>query len=161
MKRACFSKIVLIAVMLIFLRSTISSFMKEVEPVTTFQSDRTKLKNYIENEDPFYIQSENSSDKCLGCHDGIIASDSHMSPGESSSFQGPFIGMSHPVAINYSPTYNKNPARYIHPQSISPEIRLFDDKIECLSCHNKDSNIDHYLVMNNRGSRLCLSCHNL
>jgi predicted CXXCH cytochrome family protein len=36
---------------------------------------------------------------------------------------------------------------------------LFDGNLGCGSCHSAYSKEPHLLVMNNRGSKLCLSCH--
>ena len=76
----------------------------------------------------------------------------------------------HPISITYTVgnaslyatttaltgwTVNENPT--------SPTIAdvLFNDKIECASCHDPHDNTNgEFLRVSNSGSALCLSCHN-
>ncbi len=102
-----------------------------------------------------------SSAYCLSCHDGMIASDSSVSgPIEFSISRRP-IGNSHPVDINYKESYLNKSFKLESPFQLDPKIKLDNGKISCLTCHDENSDKKHYLVVDNRGSKLCFSCHNL
>jgi len=90
---------------------------------------------------------------CLSCHDDLSASSSG-----GGSF-GERRLTSHPIGVVY-PSSGGPASDFRSIGSLDPAITLFDGKLGCESCHNLFSNIDHYLVMSNKGSRLCLSCHN-
>ncbi len=103
---------------------------------------------------------DRSSRDCMSCHNGVIAS----SGGDEVSVvwnHTTGIGLSHPIGVNYELVYQKDPERYYPPSALPPEIRLINGKVECLTCHDHYSKIRGKLVMSNRKSRLCLSCHNL
>jgi len=41
------------------------------------------------------------------------------------------------------------------------EIRLFEGRIGCGTCHDPFSKLPKQLVMSNKGSRICLACHDM
>ena len=87
---------------------------------------------------------------CRGCHDGTLA---------------PGTGYGHPVGIRYKvggrPTSRAGRDSTLTPSSrLDSRIRLFDDKVECGSCHSPYSPLPKLLVMANDRSELCRSCHN-
>lgn len=90
---------------------------------------------------------------CMGCHDGSVATAAgHDGPGTLA--QRLPLGMGHPVGIDYP-----SRERLLPPSSLDPRIRLFDRRVGCLSCHSPFSSLSGLLVMPNRGSKLCLGCH--
>jgi predicted CXXCH cytochrome family protein len=102
---------------------------------------------------------------CFGCHDGTIATStigsSHaMLAGVREGFHMPdgFAWRDHPIGV----LYPSNPQEY-HPQSFvqARGIRLPDGRIECISCHDPHNEMQRagMLVMSNRRSNLCLTCH--
>jgi predicted CXXCH cytochrome family protein len=102
---------------------------------------------------------DRSSRDCLACHDGTISG--IVETGGASWEHAGGIGLSHPIGIYYAETYRKDRRRY-HPEASLPkELRLVDGKIECVTCHDHYSKLKGLLVMDNRGSRMCLSCHDL
>ncbi len=67
--------------------------------------------------------------------------------------------MNHPIGI-YHERISAQKMRYYRPSSMLPkEIRLFNGKIGCGTCHNVYSKEPFMLVLNNFKSRLCLECH--
>ncbi|NQT19297.1 MAG: hypothetical protein HQ592_06305 [Planctomycetes bacterium] len=81
---------------------------------------------------------------CMSCHDDF-----------GIGGQG---GSNHPIGVPYP--VGAGPRRDYHPKSrLPPAIRLFDGNLGCETCHSLYSNMDNYLVMSNRGSALCLTCH--
>lgn len=65
----------------------------------------------------------------------------------------------HPIGVSYERISTQKMRNY-RPLSMLPkEIRLFNGKIGCGTCHNIYSKEPFMLVLNNFKSRLCLECH--
>jgi len=90
--------------------------------------------------------------ECLACHDNTISKFPQVQVQQGLWQHG--ASDSHPVGVNY-PRSND----FIYPESLPNDIRLFDGKIGCLSCHEIYSRRKNMLVINNKKSVLCLSCH--
>ena len=118
-------------------------------------SDLYELKIY------FLEELDKTTSYCLGCHDGVIATDTNMTPGYHDQGIGKSIGLSHPVDIDYEQVYTKKMKTYHYPGSLDPRLKLENRKITCLTCHDENSTLKNHLVMENTRSRLCFSCHNL
>lgn len=107
--------------------------------------------------DPGPFDAESRS--CLGCHDGIAASESDRMPGFAMGHDG--MG-GHPIGVRLLP-HGRSPrgdgARYVDPARLDGRIRLFDGGVGCGSCHSVYSGRDQLLVVSNFKSGLCLSCH--
>jgi predicted CXXCH cytochrome family protein len=94
---------------------------------------------------------------CIGCHDAYIS--------EQVQFLGSGVWLhtdkkkNHPVGISYKKISSKNIRDFRPAMLLSGEITLFDGKIGCGTCHNLYSKEKFKLVMNNRNSTLCFSCH--
>lgn len=103
---------------------------------------------------------------CLGCHDGTMAGStigtSHaLLAGAREGFDLPagLVWRDHPIGIAYpSDRENFRPMGTVLAQG---NIVLPDGRLECISCHDPHNRtgIDGMLVMPNRKSALCLSCH--
>jgi len=114
-----------------------------------YQEKNGELKNGEINQPPSY--------ECLGCHDGSIASDKgHWASGQINN---------HPIGVLY-PTFNSEMHSSNSPSGLGGTIE--EDLLEggfvgCTSCHNKHSEEDGKtsIKKNNKGSELCLTCHNL
>jgi len=102
---------------------------------------------------------------CLGCHDGTVAGSTIGSAhavlaGVHEGFTVPngFTWRDHPIGVPYS-----NNRRDYRPESflIAEGVRLPEGRIECVSCHDphNEAGIDKLLIMSNRRSKLCLTCH--
>ncbi len=102
---------------------------------------------------------------CLGCHDGTVAKSTigsahAMLAGVREGFSVPdgFVWRDHPIGVPYP-----RGDREYRPVSFATAngVRLPEGRIECVSCHDphNTSGADHMLVMSNRRSALCLSCH--
>lgn len=97
---------------------------------------------------------------CLSCHDGTIAPVDSSYSGNS-GFAGPSHEgsvASHPVGVDYMQVLRSRPDDYNDPQT-TPGIRLSDNKVTCLSCHDKDGS-GNFKVPGSQSS-LCLTCHKL
>lgn len=106
---------------------------------------------------------------CLSCHDGAIAprvgvgavaDDTKASPMFSAT-QVDVHGGGHPIGTSYPVAQEKYHARS---RVLAEEtIKLPEGRISCVSCHAPHNSVggQGMLVMSNRGSQLCLSCHDL
>lgn len=92
------------------------------------------------------------STECLSCHDGTVSQFPQIAVKQG--IWRHEIGESHPIGVDY-PRSNE----FTSPEALPKEIRLFDGKIGCLSCHEVYDKKYNMLSMNNNRSRLCLACH--
>ncbi len=115
-------------------------------------------------------QPDGTSKLCLGCHDGSY-------PGlrnRKAIFSGGDLARSHPVSFTYSSSLAARVRNgTLHdPRTTSSGLGgtiaedMLDEngKMQCTSCHNvhpSEAKGPKLLRMDNRGSRLCLTCHNL
>ena len=65
----------------------------------------------------------------------------------------------HPIGVSYVRISAIKPRKLNHWGTLSPEIRLVNDKIGCSICHNAYSKNNAMSVRSKSGSRLCLACH--
>jgi predicted CXXCH cytochrome family protein len=96
--------------------------------------------------------------ECMACHDGIIGRDGHW-PGQSErAASGTDRG--HPVRVNYalaqSSSLNLKPVALL-----DVALRFENGDVGCRSCHDAFSRLASSLVIDNRGSALCLACHRI
>ena len=113
-----------------------------------------------------------SSKLCLSCHDGTVAIGSTINAGRipmqgvngqggltGAAVLGTNLGDDHP--ISFVPVTG---ARIVTPPSGSPVQLDVDGLLQCRSCHDPhrmdiDPTTKKFLVVNNSGSALCLTCH--
>ena len=105
-------------------------------------------------QDPGGAQLDKYSVECLSCHDGTVSKFPRVEVKKGVWQHG--MGESHPIGIEY-PRSNTLTDR----ESLPKEVRLFNGRVGCLSCHEIYSKERDMLIMNNRGSRLCLTCHKM
>jgi predicted CXXCH cytochrome family protein len=85
---------------------------------------------------------------------------SDVTMGRSSTFKD--VLSEHPVGVSMEnlQSARPNPEPMMHaPAIIDSRIKLFDNRVGCTSCHSPFSGEAKLLVMSNRNSNLCLSCH--
>jgi predicted CXXCH cytochrome family protein len=124
-------------------------------------------------------QPGDASKFCLSCHDGTVAIDSYGSrtgtnfmpgtPGVPGSKNlGTDLSDDHPVGIEflhqtvfptpYCPTCHNFSGSPPPPTGI--ELRFYNRKVECGSCHNPHSNtLTKFLRKTVTGSAICRHCH--
>ena len=118
-------------------------------------------------------QPSAQSKLCLSCHDGTVAVDSfggntgtHMIP-EGRNL-GTDLSTSHPISFTFDAALAEEDGELHDPSTAQSgvggtiaEDLLFDDKVECASCHDvHDKGTGDYLLRkSNDGSALCLTCH--
>jgi predicted CXXCH cytochrome family protein len=113
---------------------------------------------------------------CLSCHDGTVGiGQTYSNPGVPISMQGSLTALSnlgtdlsndHPFGFNL-PAVDDGEIRLSlaisPPQTANPAVKLVDNKIECITCHephtpNLDSSVQ-FLAVNNSTGALCTACH--
>ena len=99
--------------------------------------------------------------QCMGCHDGVISADGigvvNASVADPAS-RGTSLGRTHPVGTDYAAAAGRNPELRPASALVGP-VRLASGRVGCLSCHSPYSRLPNRLVVDNRGSALCLRCH--
>ncbi len=97
--------------------------------------------------------------QCIECHDRYLNIPAgSVGAGAWKHFTTKF---NHPVGSSYVEIATKKPRKFNPPGALPKEIRLFNGKIGCGTCHNVFSKEKFMLVMSNWQSRLCLECHNI
>ncbi|QNN22653.1 hypothetical protein HED60_10365 [Planctomycetales bacterium ZRK34] len=89
------------------------------------------------------------SRQCMDCHDGSRGTD---------------IGRSHPMGVTYPDTTFSNgrtssASRLVPRSQLDPRIKLVNNTIGCVSCHDVYSHENDLLAMPNVRDQLCRSCH--
>ena len=117
---------------------------------------------------------------CLSCHDGSIAlgavrseaRDIRMSdngrpiktlPANYSSNMTTDLSNGHPISFTYDKgLYGAAKDQLADPSTLRGDVKLFNNKVECTSCHEAHNDrFGKFLVMNNANSDLCVTCHTL
>lgn len=101
----------------------------------------------------YYVDSEGTHTTCLSCHDGIIAEGIPICLETIC-----FYNASHPINKNYPPP---DKLREYVPAALAEHsgIIFSNGKISCISCHNVRNPNRYHLRVENRESKLCLTCH--
>lgn len=100
--------------------------------------------------DPYSIQ-------CLGCH--MSSGDAPRVQIDSSGVLRHSGGVNHPIGSDYAQA--RRSGLYKAAAQLRGSIKLPGGKLSCVSCHVGYSKQHGALVMSNKGSALCLECHDL
>ena len=117
-------------------------------------------------------QPNGSSRLCLSCHDGTIAlglvgsrvggiaMNSTAMPSGINNV-GTDLSGDHPVSFTYDSALATAKGGLRDPGTLPPEITLDkNSRLQCTACHDPHNNqYGNFLVMDNTGSKLCISCH--
>ena len=117
-------------------------------------------------------QPTGSSKLCLSCHDGTVALTESLSNGGTSgaayiqpgaSNLGTDLSDDHPISFVYSESLAIQDVQLRSPLAIPEQLKLDQaGELQCTTCHDAHNNqYGKFLVMPNRQSELCVSCHNL
>jgi predicted CXXCH cytochrome family protein len=118
-------------------------------------------------------QPTGSSKLCLSCHDGTIALGSLLTANQTLNFangvttipSGPMnlgtdLSGSHPISFTYDANLATKNGKLADPASLPKSVVLENGQLQCTSCHDPhDDSRGNFLVMTNRKSQLCNSCH--
>jgi predicted CXXCH cytochrome family protein len=103
-------------------------------------------------------RSAAASLECMTCHDGVIGRDGH-SPSQG-TLAGSGLDLGHPVRVNYANAQTSSPT-LVPAALLNGALSLENGEVGCTSCHDAFSTLRSSLVIDNRGSALCLSCHRM
>jgi predicted CXXCH cytochrome family protein len=101
------------------------------------------------------------SKECISCHSGILGKTTVLEFGS-----GVWIHdnpeHSHPIGADYEESRIERKDAKLKPMpQVDKRINFFEGKVGCGSCHDIYSTSQMSLVMSNKGSKLCLACHEL
>jgi predicted CXXCH cytochrome family protein len=102
---------------------------------------------------------------CLACHDGMTASDVSFnfrnSPSTARQQKYDGSGKDHPNGMNYQNYVVAGQGKFKSVSEFKSNMKFIEGKVGCLTCHNPLNKEKGHLVMSDRNSALCLTCHNL
>jgi hypothetical protein len=103
-----------------------------------------------------------SSRRCLGCHDGLTASEpGYQTPGQAAGDVGD-RARNHPIGVAYPAAGKRRAEVPLRPAALLPRtISLPSGVVGCVSCHNLYNLESNHLTVPIEGSRLCLACHEM
>ncbi len=100
----------------------------------------------------FEVDNSGDPNACIACHDGVSAPYARYCTTDCSA------ATAHSILKEYPPS--QKVSSYAPVESLLEKgIRLFNGKVACISCHDLKNNTENHLVIDNRGSALCFSCH--
>jgi hypothetical protein len=91
-------------------------------------------------------------DVCITCHDGMASVPRNAGNASCDTAR------SHPQSVQYPPKLKEkgfNSRSYV----LSHGIKLKNNNIVCISCHNLENQQPKHLAVEDKYSRLCLTCH--
>ena len=107
---------------------------------------------------------------CLSCHDGTtmdafayttLGSAAERISGKTTAI-GHMKGIDHPFSVSYKDAKNVSPTLKLRATPTAGTVPLFNDKVECASCHDPHScDTPLFLRISNDRSALCLACHDM
>lgn len=106
-------------------------------------------------------RTDSESRRCLGCHDGVTATDAGGGYGQGRRRAIGAGAKDHPVGVVYGRQRPGEgpPAKLRHQASLPKQVRLPEGKVSCVSCHDLYSPEPGRLTVTNKGSALCFTCH--
>ena len=129
-------------------------------------------------------QPTGASKLCLSCHDGTVALGTMHGKGKGKgkgseslvrmrggvttippgpSLLGRDLSDDHPVSMAYNSALAARNGQLHDPSTLKQQVRLDGDgMVQCTSCHDPHNSVNrHFLVLDDRGGRLCVACHNV
>lgn len=121
-------------------------------------------------------QPTGASKLCLSCHDGTVAlgmvssrsTPIQMQSGVTTLPPGPSrlgtdLSDDHPVSITYDNGLASANGQLRPPGTLTDKVRLDHNRqMQCTSCHDShDNKYGKFLVQDNTGSALCITCHDM
>jgi len=120
-------------------------------------------------------QPTGASKMCLSCHDGSIALGSVLSRDQviqmagaittlplGTSNLGTDLSDDHPISFAYNAALAALDPNLLDPGALPREMVLPRGEVQCITCHDPhDDSFGNFLVMDNAGSALCTSCHQI
>jgi predicted CXXCH cytochrome family protein len=98
---------------------------------------------------------------CLNCHDGVgaVPVTAVLKNNPFGKSHGTLPGSDHPIGMDYN-LYASTSREYKSLFGVSNKMVFVNGKVGCLTCHNPLNPEKGHLVMSDKQSALCLTCHN-
>ncbi len=112
------------------------------------------------NRNSLHRELDGSSRQCLGCHDGVNASNTTNRHASKSSISIGGNRGEHPIGVRYQRQRSRK--QYVslrHPSQLPKEILLPKGQVSCISCHDLYAPTPARLVIPIEKSALCFACH--
>ncbi|MDB6028068.1 MAG: hypothetical protein JWM68_4291, partial [Verrucomicrobiales bacterium] len=121
-------------------------------------------------------QPTGASKLCLSCHDGTVALGMVKSRPSAISMSGGVTTMptgsgnlgsdlsdDHPISFTFDAALASANGQLNPPSTLTGKVLLdHNNQMQCTSCHDAhDNQFGKFLVANNNGSALCVTCHSL
>ena len=148
--------------------SPIAPLWNRADPGTYYETYKSKTLQATVG------QPTGSSRLCLSCHDGTIALTEVFNKSRPiagtifiSSGDAGYIGTEldddHPISFVYDAALAAKNRKLHNPSGLPSDLPLdAQNQLQCTTCHDPHSNgFGQFLRSDNRGSQLCLSCHNV
>jgi predicted CXXCH cytochrome family protein len=127
-------------------------------PATVEEEDLLGFGPTVKRENP---ELDPFSSDCLCCHDGAgavsVAVDWRNNPARLRTLKQPH-GTDHPIGMDYE-SYVANGRDYRSVSGLNTKMVFVNGRVGCLTCHDPMNPEKGHLVMSDRGSALCLTCH--
>lgn len=116
-------------------------------------------------------QPTGASRLCLSCHDGTLAMGSlrvpqrrvtlSLGPLRGPGLLGTDLSDDHPISFVYDRELAGRKKDLVDPANLPDDVKLdATEQLQCTTCHDAhEDKFGKFLVSDNRGSRLCASCH--
>ncbi len=120
-------------------------------------------------------QPTGSSILCLSCHDGTIALGGGVAVGgpitmangvttmpiTAKGHMGLDLSNDHPISFRYTSALATTAGELVDPVTLPNAVKLdANSELQCTTCHDAHNDVNgQFLVMTNRGSALCETCH--
>lgn len=106
------------------------------------------------------IGADSFSTECISCHDGVSSITIGVNLKNDPLHTGirRSSGTDHPIGMDYQSYVGANPGKY-KPVFGRGNMIFVDGKVGCLTCHDMLNPERKHLVMSDRQSALCLTCH--
>jgi predicted CXXCH cytochrome family protein len=96
--------------------------------------------------------------ECIQCHDTHIKSvDSSLGAGTWNHVRQEF---DHPIGVSYDQIQMRKMRAFKPRSTMNKEMRFFNEKIGCGTCHNIYSKNKKMLALGTKDGNLCVQCHN-
>jgi len=106
-------------------------------------------------------QLDSVSAVCISCHDGMVSANVPFKVWDSNNRGATMYG-SHPIGQNYEEIQIHNYKMFAPVDKVQAILKLVNGRVSCVTCHDvfNPNNTDNLkLAVDNRGSKLCFTCH--
>ena len=144
--------------------TTVEEMYSNIKPASYDSDDATnELWGFGAKDVPLKpLGVDTFSTDCISCHDGASAvaiEANWRNRPMGGSLHGKQSGSDHPIGMDYESYVAANSRKYKPLFGLNSKMVFIDGKVGCLTCHDPLNPERGHLVMSDRKSALCLTCH--